>query len=119
MTEVKIGLEIHKQIDSNKLFCNCPSILRDEKPDVKFKRKLRNVASEMGEKDVVAEYEVAKNKYGIYEGYSDSTCLVEYDEEPIHSINQKALDVALQVSLMLKCEIPEPVSYTHLRAHET
>ena len=109
MTEVKIGLEIHRQIDSNKLFCNCPSILRDDKPGVIFKRNLRTVSSEVGEKDVVAEYEMAKNKYAVYEGYSDSTCLVEYDEEPVHSINQKALDVALQVALMLNCKIPEEI----------
>jgi len=26
----KAGLEIHQQLETNKLFCSCPSILRDE-----------------------------------------------------------------------------------------
>ena len=26
----KSGLEIHQQLDTHKLFCNCPSILKEE-----------------------------------------------------------------------------------------
>jgi len=29
----KAGLEIHQQLDTSKLFCNCPSILRNIKID--------------------------------------------------------------------------------------
>jgi len=29
---LKAGLEIHQQLDTNKLFCECPSVLRKDKP---------------------------------------------------------------------------------------
>ena len=29
----KSGLEIHQQLDTHKLFCNCPSVLRSDEPD--------------------------------------------------------------------------------------
>ena len=29
--QIKIGFEIHQQLDTTKLFCKCPSILREEK----------------------------------------------------------------------------------------
>ncbi|MBI2665930.1 Glu-tRNA(Gln) amidotransferase subunit GatE [Candidatus Woesearchaeota archaeon] len=38
----------------------------------------------------------------VYEGYSDSTCLLECDEEPPHKVNQEALISALQLSIMVK-----------------
>src|SRR5439155_1877833 len=37
------------------------------------------------------------------------TCLVELDEEPPHYINQEALQTALQVAILLNCEIPEEI----------
>ncbi len=102
---LKVGLEIHRQIDTNKLFCNCPSLLREDEPDVRIKRGLRAVMSEVGEKDIVAEFEMAKGKYAVYEAYSDTNCLVELDDEPIHTINKEAFEVALQVCLLLNCKI--------------
>jgi len=100
----KAGLEIHQQLDSKKLFCNCPSILRKDKPDFEVKRKLHAVAGESGEVDVAALYQSSLKKQFIYQGY-DSTCLVELDEEPPHEINQEALLIALHISLLLNCKI--------------
>lgn len=100
----KSGLEIHQQLDSHKLFCNCPSVLRSDEPDFKIKRKLHLVAGESGEVDVAAKFQHSLDKEFIYEGY-DTTCLVELDEEPPHKINQEALKTALQISLLLNCEI--------------
>lgn len=37
---LKAGLEIHQQLETRKLFCNCPSYLRGEEPDFVIKRKL-------------------------------------------------------------------------------
>ena len=54
---LKAGLEIHQQLDTTKLFCSCPSKLRDDKPDVIVKRQLRPVASELGKIDVAAAFE--------------------------------------------------------------
>lgn len=101
---LRIGLEIHFQINSNKLFCRCPSILKEDEPDIIIKRKLRAVASELGGKDVVAEYEIAKNKYAIYEAYKNTTCLVELDESPPEDIDRLAFKTALEISMLLNCE---------------
>ncbi|MBW2963251.1 Glu-tRNA(Gln) amidotransferase subunit GatE [Candidatus Woesearchaeota archaeon] len=102
----KAGLEIHQQIDSSKLFCSCPSELREDKPDFIVKRQLRAVPGEHGEIDVAAFYEQLKGKFFIYEGYDENTCLVELDEEPPHPINEDALQIALTVAKMMHCEIP-------------
>ena len=40
---LRCGLEIHQQLDTKKLFCNCPSVLRQEEPDFEIKRKLHAV----------------------------------------------------------------------------
>ena len=100
----KSGLEIHQQLDTNKLFCNCSSLLRSDEPDFIIKRKLHVVAGETGEVDVAASHEASKNKEFIYQGYN-TTCLVEIDEEPPHEINKEALKIALQISLLLNCQI--------------
>src|SRR3989344_477864 len=105
----RCGLEIHQQLDTNKLFCNCPSIVRDENPDILIKRRLRAVAGETGKIDIAAKYELEKNKEFIYEACSTSTCLVELDEEPPHPINQEALDITLQIALLLKAKIVDEV----------
>ncbi len=105
----KAGLEIHQQLETNKLFCSCPSVLRDEKPDVLIKRKLRSSEGESGEKDVAAEFETLKNKEFNYEGYKDSTCSVEFDEEPPHGMNEDALEIVLQVCLLLNCKLVDEV----------
>ena len=81
----KVGLEVHQQLETHKLFCNCPSLVNDpNKTDVRFERKFRAVLSESGDADVVSQYEIRKNKKVIYEACSTSSCLVEYDEEPPH-----------------------------------
>ena len=101
---IKSGLEIHQQLDTGKLFCRCPSILRSDEPESEIKRKLHAVAGESGEIDIAAKYESGKDKEFVYQVY-DTTCLVELDEEPPHLINQEALQIALHISLLLNCEI--------------
>ncbi len=101
---LKCGLEIHQQIDTKKLFCNCQSILRKDEPDFKVERKLHAVAGESGKIDKAAKYQSRLNKKFIYEGY-DSNCLVELDEEPPHEINKESLKIALQISLLLNAKI--------------
>lgn len=98
---LKVGLEIHQQLDTHKLFCECPSILREDVPHFVIKRKLRAVAGELGEIDIAAKAEEIREKIFCYEGYYDTTCLVEIDEEPPHYINREALEIALQVALLL------------------
>ena len=101
----KSGLEIHQQLDSSKLFCNCPSILRNDEPDFEIKRKLHAVAGESGEIDVAAQHQAELDKEFIYQGYNDNTCLVALDEEPPHEINKEALKIAIQIALLMNMKI--------------
>ncbi len=102
---LKIGLEIHRQVDSHKLFCKCPSKLSEGIPDLKIKRNLRAVESEVNEQDKSAIFEMLKERNGLYEVFHESSCLVELDEEPILDINRDALKTILTVSKLLKCDI--------------
>jgi len=102
----KSGLEIHQQLDSKeKLFCNCPCILRKDDPDFEIKRNLHAVAGESGEIDVAAQYQTKLAKDFIYQGYKENTCLVELDEEPPHEINQEALKIAVQLGLLMDMKV--------------
>ena len=99
------GLEIHAQLNTGKLFCECPSLIRDDSADFTVERKMRASAGESGKIDVAAALEQKKDKTFVYEGYNDTTCLVEIDEEPPHEVNREALKVALQVANILNCDI--------------
>jgi len=102
----KSGLEVHQQLDSGrKLFCFCPSYLRSDLPNKIIKRKLHAVAGESGEVDAAALHEANKDKEFYYEGYNDTTCLLEYDESPPYGLDEGALDIVLQIALLLNCEI--------------
>jgi Glu-tRNA(Gln) amidotransferase subunit E-like FAD-binding protein len=105
----KCGLEIHGQLDVGKLFCECEGRLRKDNPDFTIQRKMRAMAGETGKVDAAAAHAQAKGLNYIYEGYEDTTCLVELDEEPPHTINQKALDIALTIATILHCHIPDYV----------
>jgi Glu-tRNA(Gln) amidotransferase subunit E-like FAD-binding protein len=101
----KAGLEIHQQLDSRKLFCNCPSILRKDEPDFEVTRKLHAIAGESGEIDIAAQQQAELGKEFVYQGYDDTTCLVELDEEPPHEINKEALMISLHIALLMNMKI--------------
>ncbi|MFH1917900.1 MAG: Glu-tRNA(Gln) amidotransferase subunit GatE [Nanoarchaeota archaeon] len=100
----KCGLEIHQQLDTKKLFCNCPSVLRKDEPDFEVRRKLHAVAGESGKIDEAAAHEASLGKEFVYQGYN-TTCLVELDEEPPHEINQEALKIAMQIAFLMNMKI--------------
>lgn len=104
------GIEIHQQLDTaSKLFCGCPTKLRDVKDsNLEFLRYLRPAKSELGEIDRAALEEVLVSRKFIYKSY-DTTCLVEADEEPPSELDCEALDVALTVSKILKMQIVDEV----------
>lgn len=109
---LRVGLEIHQQLNTeHKLFCKCPTILKDEKPQIIIERKLRPTQSELGEIDPAALFEYRRGRKYIYEVYEDATCLVELDEEPPHELNPEALEIALKIALMLKAK---PVDEVHV-----
>lgn len=94
------GLELHQQLDTGKLFCNCPSkIIKDgTKPDCVVRRKLRAVSSEAGEIDLTASHEQKKDKTFIYQFYNSCNCLVELDCQPPLPPNQEAVKLAIIIS---------------------
>ncbi len=101
---LKCGLEIHQQLDTEKLFCHCPSVLRNDEPEFNVERKLHAVAGESGEVDVAAKYQTTLDKNFVYQGY-DTNCLLEIDECPPYEINKEALMIALQISELLNAKI--------------
>ncbi len=105
----KCGLEIHQQIAELKLFCKCPSLKIEGPPDYQIKRYLRAVAGEAGEIDAAAKFETGKKKYFLYEGHHANTCLLEIDETPPFSLNESALETALEISLLLNAKIVDEI----------
>jgi len=106
----KCGIEIHNRLNTKtKLFCNCKPRFSGTKPIELIKRKLRAVAGELGQVDVAAMYEYLRDRTFFYNCYPEETCLIEKDEEPPKPINKEALEVALQVALLLKAEIPDEI----------
>jgi glutamyl-tRNA(Gln) amidotransferase subunit E len=106
-----VGLEIHWELDTkNKLFCRCPTVLRNDEPDIIVERFMKPVAGELGNIDIAAEFENIKKKKIVYQAYSDINCLVEADEEPPHNPNEEAMETALMLSLMLNAK---PVDEIH------
>ena len=102
---VKVGLEIHQQLATNKkLFCNCNPIESNEY-SIKFQRKLRASKSELGEFDPAALFESTKSKTIIYYANDESSCLVEQDEEPPHELDEDARKISLVISSALKSSI--------------
>ncbi len=98
---LKCGIEIHQQLNTNKLFCTCPcEIMPNETLTKQVERKLRFSLSETGTIDKAAYDEFKKNKSNIYK-YNDKTaCLIDLDEEPPKGPNQKAFDTAIKMGLM-------------------
>ena len=102
---LKVGLEIHQQLATNKkLFCNCKPIESDEYTS-KFQRKLRAVKSELGKYDPAALFEKSKSKTIMYYANPQSSCLVEKDEEPPHDLDNDAKELALIIASSLKSNI--------------
>ena len=109
---LKVGLEFHQMLNTNhKLFCNCPTSLEKESPDIIFRRNLRVSYSELGEIDPAALFEFQRKKTYVYEYNAKSACLVEMDEEPPHNVNEEALKIALMIALLLNSK---PVDEVHV-----
>ena len=102
---LKVGLEIHQQLDTKKkLFCDCTPI-EEEEFSRKFSRKLRAAKSELGKIDPAALFESTKSKTIVYYANTKSSCLVEEDEEPPHALDYDAKNIALLISSALESKI--------------
>ena len=102
---LKVGLEIHQQLATNKkLFCSCTPTESEEYP-IKFQRKLRAVKSELGEYDPAALFEKSKLKTIMYYANSENSCLVEQDEEPPHNLDKDAKELVFIIASSLNSKI--------------
>ncbi|MCJ7469987.1 Glu-tRNA(Gln) amidotransferase subunit GatE, partial [Candidatus Bathyarchaeota archaeon] len=109
---LKVGLEVHQQLDTSaKLFCSCkPELFKEEAP-ITFIRRLRPTQSELGQIDPAAYFEFQKGVKIKYEANSETSCLVEMDEEPPHPLNREAVDICLAIALMVNAK---PVDEIHV-----
>ncbi len=96
---LKVGLEIHRQLDTKKLFSPVPT--EESENDMEVKRKLRPTMSEMGEIDQAALEEVKKGRRFVYHGNKTKHDLVYFDEEPPHDPDEEAVETGLQISYLL------------------
>jgi len=104
----KCGLEIHQQLNTNKLFCSCKTLINNEY-DFSFERKLMPVVGESGRIDESALNEFKKRKKMKYFGNYETSCLVDMDSEPPHEINHEALIIAIQMALLLKMKLVDEI----------
>ena len=103
---LKAGLEIHQQLNSGKLFCNCD--INDNGKNLLFKRKLHATSSEMGEIDVAAKTEQIQ----LFTYYNKScNCLIYADEEPPRGPNEDAVRIALQFAKLVGAKVVEEVHF--------
>ncbi|MBD3204229.1 Glu-tRNA(Gln) amidotransferase subunit GatE [Candidatus Woesearchaeota archaeon] len=103
----KCGVEIHQELNTKKLFCDCSTSLNEKKQICEINRKIRAVAGETGEIDSAAAYEQIRNREFVYHCYENEACLVDTDSEPPHPVNKEALDISLGVAKLLKLEVPD------------
>ncbi|HDP96036.1 MAG TPA: Glu-tRNA(Gln) amidotransferase subunit GatE [Candidatus Aminicenantes bacterium] len=104
----RCGLEIHQQLMTRqKLFCRCPAGIyqKDGEYDAELVRHMRPTLSELGEYDGTAlmEFKTRKNIY--YRIQNETACTYDIDDTPPFRIDDQALDIALEVALLLETSI--------------
>lgn len=102
------GLEVHQQLKTEKkLFCRCPAGIYQKEGayDAELVRHMRPTLSELGEYDGTALMEFKTRKKIIYRIANITTCTYDVDDTPPFIINHKALDIALEIALLLKGNI--------------
>lgn len=97
---MKAGLEVHQQLSTGKLFCECPAEL-SETVALTLTRRLRATSGENLTVDAAVAFQAAKGLAYRYEA-TPTSCLVELDEEPPHGLNPEAIEVALTMALLLR-----------------
>lgn len=107
---LRCGLEIHQQLlTEKKLFCRCHAVLHKDKPSAVILRHMRPTLSELGEYDGTALMEFKTKKNVIYQLYNDTVCTYEMDDTPPFHLNHQALDIALEIALLLNYSIVDEI----------
>lgn len=102
------GLEVHQQLKTaKKLFCHCPAGVFQKKGcyDAEIVRHMRPTLSEMGGYDGTALMEFKTRKKIVYHIANETTCTYDIDDTPPFKVNQEALEIALEIALILKTNI--------------
>ena len=104
------GLEVHQQLaTAHKLFCRCPAGLYTEDHDGEVLRHMRPTLSELGEYDGTALMEFKTRKEIIYLLNHLNVCTYEMDDTPPFLVNQEAIDVAIELCLMMNMDIIDEI----------
>jgi glutamyl-tRNA(Gln) amidotransferase subunit E len=104
----KCGLEVHQQLKTaKKLFCHCPAGRYHDHADydAEIVRHMRPTLSELGEYDGTALMEFKTRKNVIYRIKNETTCTYEIDDTPPFLLNPRAVEIAMEVALLLKTNI--------------
>src|SRR5256886_4903250 len=107
---LKVGLEVRQWVATHRLFREAVSVLVDARGGQSFRRRLRPTQSELGEVDAAAIEEARRRLTFVYET-TPTSCLVEADEEPPHPPNPEALDIALEIALLLEAKCASEVDF--------
>ncbi len=100
------GVEIHQQLRTRrKLFCRCPAGRYSSHVDAEVLRHMRPTLSELGEYDGTALMEFKTRKEIVYQLNSETVCTYEMDDTPPFMIDEAALDIALELTMLLRCNL--------------
>lgn len=98
----KCGVEIHQQLATEKkLFCRCPAGRYSKKFDAEVLRHMRPTLSEMGVYDGTALMEFKTKKEIVYRLNRETVCTYEMDDTPPFLINEDAVNIAIEIGLLL------------------
>ena len=104
------GLEVHQQLlTHHKLFCRCPAGLYTESHDGEVLRHMRPTLSELGEYDGTALMEFKTKKEIVYLLNHLNVCTYEMDDTPPFLVNQDAIDISIELCLMMQMDIIDEV----------
>ena len=108
----KCGLEVHQQLQTKtKLFCRCPAGRYSDEYDAEILRHMRPTLSELGEYDGTALMEKKTRKNIYYRIHHETVCTYEFDDTPPFFIDDEALDITIELCLLLRLSI---VSELHI-----
>ena len=103
---LKVGLEVHQQLKTRrKLFCRCPAGRYSSEYDAVILRHMRPTLSELGEYDGTALMEKKTKKNIYYRINHQTVCTYEFDDTPPFPIDDEALDIALEVCMLLRLNL--------------
>lgn len=104
------GLEVHQLLQTReKLFCRCPAGIYTTTVDGEVLRHMRPTLSELGEYDGTALMEFKTKKEIVYLLNQRNVCTYEMDDTPPFLVNQEAIDITIELCLMMHMDVIDEV----------